>query len=438
MNIRIYFRNRNKGQAPRQNSGQALMLAVIFFVIISIGALYAVSDPVLRRMNITRMHGYSKESFFAAESLADDIVTRLKNGMPVSDTETLIFDNASAESAITDVAGGKEIAISGDRSDAMRKVKISLALGSGASFHYGVQAGAGGMVLENSSSIRGNVFANGPVSGSNSNIVWGDVVSSGEAGAVSGVHATSSVYAHSISNSTIDKDAYYETIFNSSVAGALHPGSPDQAASPLPISDAQVGEWEEAAEAGGVIASPCPYKITGTATLGPKKIICDLEISGNNYTLTLNGPVWVSGNITINNGPTIQISSSLGNTSVPIIADNPSNRLTGSKIESDNSADFVGSGAANSYILLLSQNQSAESGGGETAINVANSAGGALLVYAGHGEVLLQNSVTLKEVSAYKIRLKNSAEVVYESGLANLLFSAGPSGGYAIISREEE
>ena len=81
---------------------------------------------------------------------------------------------------------------------------------------------------------------------------------------------------------------------------------------------------------------------------------------------------------------------------------------------------------------MLSQNKDAEQGGSEQAIDVKNSVNGDLLVYAGHGEIRLQNSINVKEVSAYRIRLKNSAEVRYETGVASLIFTAGPTGGYTL------
>ena len=62
---------------------------------------------------------------------------------------------------------------------------------------------------------------------------------------------------------------------------------------------------------------------------------------------------------------------------------------------------------------------------------------GKLLVYAGHGEINLKNDINLKEVTGYKITIQNNAQVVYESGLANLLFSSGPSGGYFVDSWKE-
>ena len=86
---------------------------------------------------------------------------------------------------------------------------------------------------------------------------------------------------------------------------------------------------------------------------------------------------------------------------------------------------------------MISQNNDAENGGSGVAIEAGNNAGGDLLVYAAHGEILLKNNISLKEVSGYRIHLQNFAKVVYETGLASLLFTTGPGGGYVVDSWEE-
>lgn len=420
-------------------SGQAMMVAVLLFVTVSVVIIFGLASPVLKHQRVVSQAHLSGQSYFLAEAGVEDVVYRLKNGQPVDAAETLTLDGYSVTTLTADTPDGKEIIATGNVKDAIRKVKTSVTLGSGVSFHFGVQSGEGGLIMENTSSISGNVYSNGPVSGSGptNNTIRGGVVSAGPEGIISNLYATSSAFAHTIDNSRIDGDAYYEDIVNPNVGGTLYPGSPDLSPAPLPIPDSQIEEWKQAALDGGTISSPCPYKITDETTLGPTKIACDLEISGNNYAVTLTGPVWVEGDVTIFNSPTIRIDPSFGNKGVPIVAHNPLSPDTSGKIDLQNSAIFEGSGEFGSHVMLVSQNQSAESGGNEVAITVRNTITGDLLVYAGHGQIVLENNINLKEVTGYKIRLKNTAEVIYETGIANLVFDSGPSGSYDILSWRE-
>lgn len=405
-------------------------MAVLLVLMGTLATVTGLSTPALREARAAENLASSRQSFFLAESLTEDVVYRLKSGVPVSPTEELSVGSDTASATITDVFGGKEVRVIGDRRDLIRMVTAKLVQGSGVAFHYGMQADKGGIRLENSASVRGNAYANGTVSGSNLNMIYGDVVSAGSTGLINGVHATGTAYAHTIQDSTIDRDAHYQTISNTTVGGTSYPGSADLATTSLPISDSMIAEWEATAEAGGTITSPCPYQVTTSVSIGPKKIACDFEISGS-PTVTLAGALWVTGNITIKNSAKVRVDASLTGRSVPLIADNPQNQLTSSKILLQNSSVFSGAGDG-SYIAIISQNRSAEVGGSEIAIDTKNSATGAILLYAGHGEILLQNSAKVREMSAWRIYTKNSAEVVYETGLASILFSSGPEGGYSV------
>lgn len=302
------------------------------------------------------------------------------------------------------------------------------------SFNYGIQTGIGGLSLANISSVSGNVYASGPVIGAGGNMIYGDVVSAGESGLIYGVHATSSAYAHTIGGAKpteIDKDAYYaSSLTNTTVGGTEYPGSADLPTQALPISDAQIEEWKTQAAAGNVIASPCPYVLDSeTITLGPMKIACDVQIQGTSV-VTLLGPVWVEGTLEIANTTALSIDPSLEGMSIAIVADKPSDPTGSGQIILQNSTTYTGAGEG-SYIMLVSQNRSAEEGGAIAAIDVKNSATGDLIVYAGHGEIVLQNNVGLTEVTAYKVSLKNSANVVYESGLPSTIFQSGPGASWA-------
>lgn len=434
MKINIYktfFRKKSE-----QQKGAALLIAILFFLIISITIVVGSTGSVITDRKMAQNLIKSKASYFASEAGAEDLSYRIIKSKNFDDEEVLVIDGIIASSTVVDTGGNKEVTTIGNSSDHIRKTTMNLIPGIGASFHYGVQVGAGGLVMSNTSRVDGNVFSNGPINGYNSNIVNGDTISAGPSGLISGIHASGSSYAHSITGSTVAQDAYYQTISGTSVGGTSYPGSPDQSAASMPISDAQIEDWKAEALAGGTHTSPCPYSISGAVSIGPKKINCDLYLDGSDV-VTLNGNVWVSGNIFFSNSSQLRINPSLGDKTVVLVADKETNRNSSSRIYISNSAQFFGTGSSKSYILLISQNNSAEGGGSNSAISVSNSANGKVLIYAPHGLIYLSNSISIKEASAYRIQLANSASVLYETGIANLLFTSGPSGGYSIDSWKE-
>ena len=157
-------------------------------------------------------------------------------------------------------------------------------------------------------------------------------------------------------------------------------------------------------------------------SLGPKKINGNLSIS-NSAVLTLTGTVHVTGNITISNSAKIKLASSYGSLSGVIIADGT--------ISPSNSSALQGSGKTGSYLLVLSTNTS------NSAIAVGNSASGAIF-YTSAGGISVSNSFSAREVTGYKLIMSNSATITYESGLANVFFSSGPTGGWKVTDWQEK
>jgi hypothetical protein len=70
------------------------------------------------------------------------------------------------------------------------------------------------------------------------------------------------------------------------------------------------------------------------------------------------------------------------------------------------------------------------------AIDVSGSAGSVVL-YAANGTIEFTGSASAKEAVGYKMKLSGSANVTYESGLANQNFVSGPSGAWNISSWKE-
>ncbi len=427
-----------------KNRGAALLLFIILFVVASLILVLSIGQSAYKDLVQYRQLLEAKQSFAGAEAGIEDAIYRHRNGLNYNAHEEFIINSTNV--VIDRIAIGSDkfgFTSVGDNNSAIRKSEAELEVGDGVSFSFGLQSGTGGISLSNNSSVQGNVFSNGIIEGQGNATVYGDAVSSGPTGHVDGATVTGSVWSHRISDSTIGGDAYYyngSTFSSTVVSGSQYPGSVDQPPTDLPIPDTLVQKWKDSiATSGTTITSADPrcaggtYVINTNTTLNNVRIQCNVEMKkqGATTNITIAGPVWIEGNLDINAGPEIIAAPALGHKSVQIVVDNPSNRTTSSKITVNQSTNFTSSNAS-SYILLLSMNNSSETGGIQKAIDVAQSANGKVLVYAGHGLIDLGNSISLKEVTSHKIDISNGASVTYESGLLNTLFTTGPGGGYVV------
>jgi len=429
--------NKQSGQVPRRNSGQAVIMAVMFLLLVSMVIVVRGSDPARVDARLARNHFDSGQVAILAEAGSEDVTYRIRRAYPYDANEVLSLGGFSATTTVSDdiSTGIKTVSTESSVRGAIRKKKVTLLKGEQVDFNYGVQAGTGGFIMANSAKVIGNVYSNGVVTGAG-NTIQGSVVSADVIGKLDNIHATSSVWAHTVQDSTIDKDAYYQVRTNTTVFGSSYPGSVDKPTTTFPISEAQLDAWEAIAEDGGTISSPCPYEIKVDTTIGPKKINCDLEIS-NSAKITFSGMVWVVGTVTIKNSSGIWLDSSLGAKSVALIADNPANRSSSSRIELQNSTTFHDTGTAGSFLFLVSRNRSIASGGTASAIDLQNTAQGPVFLYTNFGKIAIGNSTKLKAVTGYTISMKNTAELTYDDGLESTLFDTGPGGSWNVKSWKE-
>jgi hypothetical protein len=226
------------------------------------------------------------------------------------------------------------------------------------------------------------------------------------------------VHANTITgNGTITGDAYFQSLSGYTVNGTQYPGSVDPVIQPLPISDGNIADWKDLAATGTLYDSG--LTISANQDLGPAKIVGNLTIN-NGVTVNLKGYVWVTGNITMpNGGGTVQIDPGFGSASNTVIADGTisigTNWITN------------GSGVAGSYILFISNYS-----GAANALDIKNNADGAIF-HAPHGQVDISNGVHVKEVTGYKLHLNNLATIQYDSGLASANFTTGPGASWGLL-----
>lgn len=406
-----------------------MLIATVLFLAVSTTVVFGLAGPITRQLNIETNLKKAHASYYVSEALQEDVVYRIKNAIDVDDSETLTLGGYTATATVVTNGNEKQVTVEGDVDDRIRTTQTTLVLDSGVGFAFGVQAGEGGFVLENNARIIGNVYSAGPIMG-NTNIIEGDAIAAGAGNSIDDIRTFGDMYADTISYAVVDGDAHYVTsISNTTVGGSVIQDPSAQSEEDLPITDTQVASWEAVAEGGTVESCSGEKVIKNSIAIGPIKYTCDVKFE-KNADITLLGHVWVEGDLTIENNVVFTIDSSLGDESVVIIADDELNRTSGSTVVMQNNSEYYGSGDPDSYVLILSMNESSENGGSVEAIHVKNNPTGDLLVYAGHGEILIENNVELNEVTAYKIKIKNNAEVRYESGLASLLFDAGPGAGF--------
>jgi hypothetical protein len=225
-------------------------------------------------------------------------------------------------------------------------------------------------------------------------------------------------HAHNISGVTINKDAYYQTISNSTVIGTSHPNSEDPAPISLPISTSNITDWQNQAAQQGITTgdiSGCP------TTIGPGKFVGNFT-TDNNCTIKVKTPIWLTGNLTVGNSVIFKMDPSLGGSSGVMIVDG----LTAFS----NGDDLQGTGVNGSFLTLLSTYDSRSSG--VIAINTNNSSITGIL-YAPFGVLTLANNATFKEAVAWQINMGTGTTLTYDSGLISTFFSTGPGGAYSVL-----
>jgi len=442
-------------------SGQIIIIAAVF-MLISLTVISALVGYSALQIKSHRQAVGREQAVSIAEGGLEKAVWKLNNQAGYTGESGTVLGAGTYNITITNVDSITKLikadAFVPDSTNpkAKRSVQIKAVLGTtNVAFHYGVQVGIGGLQMSNSSKIVGNAQASGNIVGANSAKITGTAIVAGATGKIDDIEIDTDANAHFIEdsqitgntnsydlkNSTVTGNATATTMSSCTVHGTATYDSKvgctidgtqttpntvdfvDPEAVPLPITDQQVQDWEDEAEAGGIIGSQT-YN-SGTTNLGPKKIDGDLTVQ-NTATLNVTGTLWVTGKITFENSAIVQLAASYGSLSGVMVAGTAGSTTAG-EIDLKNSAQANGSGTAGSYMMLLSQRANIV----DKAIDAGNT-GSVAILYAGYGLIDINNSGAFKEITAKKLAISNSATITYESGLANSQFSSGPGGGWTL------
>ena len=424
------------------NKGFAALFITILVLVIFFGIVVSVTILTLGEQKISSNIVISNQAYYAAEAGIEDALLRLAKSKNWSSPYNLSINDNAATVEISDTIGGsRTITANGNVKNRIRKVQTVYQITANQiSFHYGIQVGDSGLTMDGNARVYGNIFSNGPITGASNTKIYGDAISAGDTGTIESMEVSSSegggnVWAKNCEDSEIDGELHYTSKINCTAGSEYYHGPGDYVESQdMPITAEQINEWQNEAAAGGTISG---YSLGGNDedSLGPIKVDGDMNISSN-ATLTVTGTIWVTGNLSLNSNAVIQLGPGYGSFSGMIVV--------GGKITADSNVTLCGSegykggrkcySSVGSYLMLLSTNNSIDYN--NPAIYATSNTKTAIL-YASDGLIRLSSNAKLRETTGYGIYMDSNAEVTYEVGLANSLFSAGPGGGWEVTSWQE-
>ena len=411
-----------------KDAGFAAFFVTIIALAIMMGIAFSITALALGGQRNSANIVKSAQSYYAAEAGVEDALLRLKQNPTLPPLSyNLNVGQGAGNVDISNIIGGSRVIISqGDVLNRVRKIQVVYAVETTkVSFYYGAQLGEGGVIMDDGSTINGNIFSNGSVIAGPNTEITGTVWVAIEGNKIQGANVGEDVYVHTCKDSTIGGVLTY--VSGGSPGNCLFgegkketPNNIDS--KELPFSNEQIQGWKEDALVGGVY--PGDYILSGfdEGFLGPKKIEGNLIIQ-DKTNLYIKGTLWVTGNIIIQNFGTARLDqNTYGSLSGMIIGDGG--------ITLQDSAKALGSGVVGSYLLVLST----------AVLNpavVIQDSFEADILYAQNGWILVQNTSDVREVTGYGIHLKNNAEIFYEVGLEDTSFSSGPGGSWQVESWRE-
>ena len=427
-----------------KEKGYVAFFITILILSIMLGIAFSIVILTLNAQKISANIIKSSQAYYAAEAGIEDGLLRFFDpDIAYSSSNTFSVAGATITTSINKISTSLIVESEGNSSNRIRKVRVEAHVSSTeANFYYGIQVGNGGLTMIGNSKVFGNIYSNGSVLGSGDANIYGDIYVAKSTGIIDNMNVIKAgaddgnAHAHTIFNSTIENGAYYQVIDGVTTADSFHPDSPDPESESLPISLAQIDNWEIDALDGGIISGD--YLAEGDISLGPIKIDGNLTIDIDGDSVFIQtGTIWVTGDLIVTSGTAIELDDGYGSSSGVIVVEgkiilNSNVVICGSEgYKSVGNTCYDNEG---SFLMFLS---TYPYGGPLDPAIFANSNTNAAILYANNGLIRLGASTRLKEVTGYALYFNSNATVTYESGLANVNFTSGPAGGWEIISWQE-
>jgi len=170
--------SKSKADNEINNKGFAAIMALLVVISLVMVITFSMTIVVMTERQIDKNLIDSAQSYYLAESGVEDALLRVIKSedydeIPAINVFTL--GSANINQSVNYVGDDINIQTSSVYLNSKRKLETSLHITTDdISFHYGVQVGEGGLVMGNNSSIIGNLYSDGCVSGSGE--ITGDLI----------------------------------------------------------------------------------------------------------------------------------------------------------------------------------------------------------------------------------------------------------------------
>jgi len=197
--------------------------------------------------------------------------------------------------------------------------------------------------------------------------------------------------------------------------------------------------WKQKALSGGVWSGKCVVLsddgldcTEGTGRLGNRQILGDLFVpSGIN--LTVDGPVWIKGDIEISQNNILYTAESAGSDSIVVVASDPDSPLAKGRIVTSSNVQYN----RNSFgagLIFISENKGDVCEANPAIDMTSNTA--TVVFVAVDGCINIGSNSVISGVLGKKVHVRNNSTISYDPNLARAIL--GDTGeGWSVVNITE-
>ncbi len=477
------------GQALRLHSGQAAILIIFVLGMVTLLIGMSLSQTGFRESMMARGTAGSTKAFYVANSGIEDAIYRMKNSDMHDDSYELSVEEGKATVSVTQLPEESEdgvitlvseITSVGEYKNYVRKIRAVVKNEVFApDFTRFIQAGRGGIEIDDNVEIRGydyingkdvmvNVYSNNFIRGKNNGIDGKESCDEPVATTQIAGNVTAFGVVEGLGNGSgpcIDGDVFAESLKECRVYGTAFSGSGEYGIlcpykelcnpadkvcqmpekQPLPEGIERIvdyimdngGEYDGDCIVGDP-STPCwTPAADGTPTLGNIVINGDLKTYSNS-SMYLSGSVYVAGNVEFNSNQTIGLDPSVDQSTSLIF-------LANGTLTVEANVNFTS--IDTTFLLMASQKHNGtddpetvcDDDNDEIAITI-NPNVQSILFYAIHGCAWVRETAGKAfrgAIIAEGIKIDNNVEMIYDTRLQNARFYFNEGGAFTISSFAE-